>query len=56
VNFMEDNPAEDRVRAAYTCEDWARLVALKVEHDPENLFRYNRNIPPSSTTERRGQE
>ncbi len=47
VNFMEEDPAEDRVRAAYTRGDWERLVALKDEHDPENLFRFNRNIPPS---------
>ncbi len=48
LNFMEVDPAEDRVRAAYPPEDWERLVALKDEHDPENLFRFNRNIPPSS--------
>jgi hypothetical protein len=54
VNFMEEGPATDRVRAAYTPEDWERLVALKDEHDPENLFRFNRNIPPSSTTGWRG--
>jgi FAD/FMN-containing dehydrogenase len=47
VNFMEEDPVEDRVRAAYTTEDWERLVALKDEHDPHNLFRFNRNIPPS---------
>ena len=47
VNFMEEDPVEDRVRAAYTPEDWERLVALKDEHDPHNLFRFNRNIPPS---------
>jgi Berberine and berberine like len=47
LNFMEENPTEDRVRAAYTPEDWERLVALKDEHDPHNLFRFNRNIPPS---------
>ncbi len=47
LNFMEEDPAEARVRAAYTREDWERLVALKDERDPENLFRFNRNIPPS---------
>jgi Berberine and berberine like len=52
VNFMEEDPAADRVRAAYPPEDWGRLVALKGEHDPENLFRFNRNIPPASTIER----
>jgi FAD/FMN-containing dehydrogenase len=53
VNFMEVGPAEDRVRAAYPPEDWERLVALKDEHDPNNLFRFNRNIPPSSSVEQR---
>jgi FAD/FMN-containing dehydrogenase len=47
VNFMEGDPSGDRVRAAYTAEDWKRLVALKDEHDPRNLFRFNRNIPPT---------
>jgi FAD/FMN-containing dehydrogenase len=35
-----------RVRAAYPDEDWARLVAIKGRRDPDNVFRYNRNIPP----------
>jgi hypothetical protein len=49
VNFMElDGAAAERVRAAYPPEDYERLVALKGEYDPENLFRFNRNIPPSS--------
>jgi FAD/FMN-containing dehydrogenase len=47
LNFMEVDPDADRVRAAYPPGDWERLVALKDEHDPENLFRFNRNIPPS---------
>ena len=46
VNFMEVDPTEDRVRSAYRPEDWERLVALKTRHDPQNLFRFNRNIPP----------
>jgi FAD/FMN-containing dehydrogenase len=40
------NPTRDRVRAAYPPEDWQRLVALKNKYDPQNLFRFNRNIPP----------
>jgi hypothetical protein len=47
LNFMEVDPAADRVRAAYQPEDWERLVALKDRRDPRNLFRFNRNIPPS---------
>src|ERR671920_482365 len=47
LNFMEEDPSGDRVRAAYAPEDWERLVALKDRHDPQKLFRFNRNIPPS---------
>jgi FAD/FMN-containing dehydrogenase len=50
LNFMEENPSGDRVRAAYTRGDWERLVHLKEERDPDNLFRFNRNIPPSLET------
>ncbi len=50
LNFMEENPSRDRVRAAYTRGDWERLVHLKEERDPDNLFRFNRNIPPSLET------
>ena len=51
VNFMElDAAAEDRVRAAYPPEDFERLVALKDRHDPDNLFRFNRNIAPSKAS------
>jgi FAD/FMN-containing dehydrogenase len=47
--------AFDGWRAAYNTQiltgsddpaDDARLVALKVAHDPRNLFRHNHNIPP----------
>jgi hypothetical protein len=48
VNFMELEAAnEDRVRSAYPPEDFERLVALKDEYDPGNLFRFNRNIKPT---------
>jgi hypothetical protein len=52
INFLElDGASPERVRAAYSREDWERLVELKDHYDPENLFRFNRNIPPSSTGE-----
>jgi FAD/FMN-containing dehydrogenase len=48
VNFIDlDGTSVERVRAAYSPEDWQRLVALKDRRDPTNLFRFNRNIPPS---------
>jgi FAD/FMN-containing dehydrogenase len=49
VNFMDlDGASPERVKAAYSAEDWERLVELKDRRDPGNLFRFNRNIPPSS--------
>ena len=49
VNFMDlDGATPERVKAAYSQGDWDRLVELKGRRDPENLFRFNRNIPPSS--------
>jgi FAD/FMN-containing dehydrogenase len=49
VNFVDlDGASPERVKAAYSAEDWERLVELKDRRDPGNLFRYNRNIPPSS--------
>jgi FAD/FMN-containing dehydrogenase len=46
-----DGASPERVRAAYAPEDWERLVELKDRYDRENLFRFNRNIPPSSARE-----
>jgi len=48
LNYLEVDPSVEHVRASYPPADWARLVALKAEHDPENRFRFNRNIPPST--------
>jgi hypothetical protein len=46
VNFLGDED-EDRVGAAYR-ETFARLVALKTQFDPENVFRLNQNIKPTT--------
>jgi FAD/FMN-containing dehydrogenase/predicted ester cyclase len=38
---------EELVRSAAGQENFDRLVALKTEYDPENLFRLNQNVTPS---------
>ena len=45
VNFLADE-GQARVRAAYGEERYARLVALKRAHDPDNVLRLNQNIDP----------
>lgn len=44
--YSEDDVGDDPVRAAYG-PNYERLVALKKEYDPENLFHLNANVPPS---------
>lgn len=46
LNFI-GNEGEDRVRAAYGEEKYARLAAIKGEWDPQNVFRGNQNIKPA---------
>jgi Berberine and berberine like len=47
VSFLDlDGATPERVRAAYSSDDWARLVQLKYRYDPHNVFRFNRNVPP----------
>jgi FAD/FMN-containing dehydrogenase len=46
INFLSAE-GDERVRAAYGA-NYDRLVALKDEYDPTNLFRLNQNIRPSA--------
>lgn len=46
VNYLDDE-GEGRVKAAYAAETYERLVALKNEYDPTNLFQLNQNIRPT---------
>jgi FAD/FMN-containing dehydrogenase len=43
VNFLGDT---DAARSSYGAETYARLLALKREYDPTNVFRLNQNIEP----------
>ena len=45
VNFLGD---PDAARTSYSHETYARLVSLKGEYDPTNVFRLNQNIEPSA--------
>jgi len=46
VNHLDAEEA-GRIRGAYS-QGYERLVALKNEHDPTNLFRMNQNIKPTA--------
>ena len=50
LNFNMDE-GQERVQATYGNDKYRRLVALKDRYDPENLFRRNQNIRPSSAAQ-----
>ena len=47
VNFQTADEGLERVRATYGA-NYERLAAAKQAYDPGNLFRMNRNVPPSA--------
>jgi hypothetical protein len=49
LNFTSDE-GDERVRAMYGDDRYAKLVALKDRWDPDNVFRLNQNIRPSGRT------
>ena len=46
VNSMAELD-EDRIRASYGPNTYARLAEIKRRYDPENRFHLNANITPS---------
>lgn len=46
VNYMSHDETIDRVRRAYGEEKFERLQRVKTMFDPDNVFRFNHNIPP----------
>jgi len=49
INSLDPSTTSPNVtRAAYSEENYRRLVALKDKYDPANVFRFNHNIPPST--------
>lgn len=47
VNFLE-NEGTARVREAYPRTTFERLAEIKRQYDPNNLFRFNQNVPPKA--------
>ena len=46
VNYSPPDESQTRVHAVFGDERWRRLVAVKRRYDPDNVFRFNHNIPP----------
>ena len=49
-NFISADDGHARLRASYGEDKFERLIALKDEYDPDNVFALNQNIPPTVRT------
>ena len=48
VNFLTEEESGERIHAAYGV-NYERLMTVKTKWDSGNLFRMNKNIPPSAS-------
>jgi FAD/FMN-containing dehydrogenase len=48
VNFLDSDDDPGRIREAYGDRTYRRLAEVKANYDPDNAFRHNKNIAPSS--------
>jgi FAD/FMN-containing dehydrogenase len=48
MNFLDSDDDTSRVREAYGDDTYRRLSEVKAKYDPENVFRNNKNVPPST--------
>jgi FAD/FMN-containing dehydrogenase len=48
VNYLGDDASSTDVAEAYGRSRYERLVALKDEYDPTNMFRFNQNVLPTA--------
>jgi FAD/FMN-containing dehydrogenase len=46
VNYSPPDETADRVQAVFGADRWQRLVTVKRRYDPDNVFRFNHNVPP----------
>jgi FAD/FMN-containing dehydrogenase len=47
-NYAPADESSERVRASFGPERFDRLARIKRRYDPDNLFRFNHNIPPAA--------